>query len=63
MARAAVAAGPGSEQHDQRPDAFSAPGDDVLGHLIDQGHRALHAGADDSIDGDQVVLDERLDGL
>jgi hypothetical protein len=61
MARPAVTAGPGGEQHDQRPQALAAAGDDVLGDLVHEGNRALHAGADDGIHGDEVVADQFLD--
>ena len=35
--------GAGRQQHDQRAQALAAAGNDVLGHLVDQGHGALQA--------------------
>ena len=37
---------------------LAAPGDDVLGYLVDQGDRALQALADDGVDGLKVRLDQ-----
>ena len=54
---ALVLAGSGRKQHQKRTQPLAAPGDDVLGDLIDQRHLALQARADDRIDRAQVGLD------
>ena len=58
VARAPVAAGPRGEQHDQRAQALAAARNDVFGDLIDEAHRAFHAGADDGVHRAKVCADE-----
>ena len=49
-------------QHDQqRPQPLAAPGDDVLGDLVDERDGALQARADHLVHGAEVGLDERAD--
>jgi len=55
VAVAAVAAGPGGEQHRQRPQPLAARADDVVGDLVDQCDVARQALDDDPVEASQFV--------
>ena len=60
VAGAGVPAQAGAGEHDQRPEALSAGGDDVTGELGDQRHAAVHTREDDVVDLGEILAHEGL---
>ena len=50
----APAGGVGGKQHEQGPQALATAGNNMFGHLVDQGHGTLQAGADDCVNSGHV---------
>src|SRR5581483_247396 len=63
LGRPGIAERLGTQEHDQRTQAFAAAGDDIAGELVDQHDVRREPALDFAVDRVEFAANERLDGV